>query len=236
MKKEDFNDWLGRKVEFQTKITIGAVVATACLGLLGFVVQGGLLFLLLKWGYGWPVAFLAVTAIFGGMGFFVYVTAPRQLCDADHVALINGRETRIDIAPTMASAWTFAFGSMESDQSIFERIFAMLMIVPRMFWTSWYLYRRVDQVKQVDVTECGKVLRMVLKKAERVDVTEIADKFSKMDITQTLRQMSLIDGVVFLTKESVGISLANRFKDDLEKGLTNTDTVPDEDSSLFDGT
>ena len=236
MKKEDFNAWLDRKVEFQTKITIGAVVATSCLGLLGFLLQGGLLFLLLQWGYGGPVAFLAVTGIFGGMGFFVYLTAPNQLRDATHEVRISSRRIVVNIAPTMSSAWTFGFGSMDSDQSIFERIFAMLMIVPRMFWTSWYVYQRVDDVRQIDVAECGKVLRMVLKKAERVDVTEIAEKFTKMDIPRTLRQVSLIDGVVFLTKGSVGISLANRFKDDLEKGLSDENAVSDGNSSLFDGT
>ena len=125
-------------------------------------------------------------------------------------------------------------GSLESDQSILERIFGMMMLVPRMFWTALYVFARTKEVKDIDVKECGAMLRYALKKAERVDVTEIAKKRPATDLPRTIRQVSLLDGVVFLTKGKLGFTLANRFKDDLEKGTGKVTSTSTEDSSPFD--
>ena len=69
------------------------------------------------------------------------------------------------------------------------------------------------------MAECGKVLRLLLKKSERVDAEDIASKWHRMDLPKTLRQVSLVDGVVFLSKDGVGLSLAKRFTETLEKDL-----------------
>lgn len=234
MKKEDFNSWLAARVQTQIKITIGACVAMSVLGLLAFLCQGGLLYALLAWGYGRFIAIIALLGIFGGMGFFTWVTAPKNLCDEVHEVSLTSSDLNIQIAPTMASAWTFAIGSLDSDQSIPERIFGMMMLVPRMFWTAWYLSSRIKDVREIDVLECGKVLRLLLKKAEKVEASEIADKFSKMDLPKILRQVSLMEGVVFLTKGKLGISLATRFRDDLEKGMPDIGSSSSTPVSPFD--
>ncbi len=220
MKKEQFNTWLSSKVELQAKITVGACVAMICLGLLAFLLQGGFLYLALSAGYGSRLlAATIVLAIFGGMGLYIFRTAPRTLCDGRHKVEIDGHNVTIRVAPAMSNAWTFAVGSLESDQSIPERIFGLMMIVPRMFWTASYVFNRIDEVRQIDVEECGKVLRLLLKKSTRVNAADIAAKWRQMDLSKTLRQVSLIDGVVFLTKEGVGLSLAKRFTEMLEKDL-----------------
>ena len=234
MNKDEFNSWLAGKVEFQSKITIGAVSAMCGIGLLAFLIQGGLLFVLLKWGYGLSVAVIAVGGIFGGMGYYTWLTAPKTLCDDEHEIEVDGRDVLIRVAPTMSSAWTFAMGSMDSDQSIYERIFGMMMVVPRMFWTAWYVFRRVSDVREIEVRECGAILRYLLKKAERVDVRDIAEKRPQTDLAKTLRQVSMIDGVVFLTKGEIGLTLADRFKDDLEKGMGIRGAAVAENSSPFD--
>jgi hypothetical protein len=219
MKKEQFNTWLSSKVDLQAKITVGACVAMVALGLLAFLLQGGFLYLALYWGYGSLLAAVTVLAIFGGMGLYIFRTAPQTLCDGRHEVQINDRTVTIRVAPTMSNAWTYAFGSLESDQSIPERIFGIMMVVPRMLWTASYVFNRIDDVRQIDVTECGKVLRLLLKKSERVDAEDIASKWQRIDLPKTLRQVSLVDGVVFLTKEGLGLSLAKRFTETLEEDL-----------------
>ena len=111
-------------------------------------------------------------------------------------------------------------GSRDSDISVPERIFGMFMMVPRMFCTAWYLFKRAADVKDIDVRECGAILRFLLKKAERVNVHEIADKRPKTELTKTLRQVSMIDGVVFLSRGEIGLTLAIRFKDEVEKAMS----------------
>ncbi|MCA9048922.1 MAG: hypothetical protein KDA89_09365 [Planctomycetaceae bacterium] len=223
MKKSQFDEWLRGRVEFQRKVTIGGCAAMAAVALIAFLLQGGLLYILLAWGYGRAAAIVSLLLIFGGMGIYTFLTAPKQLCDSLHDVTVDDRTVQLRIAPTMAAAWTYGLGSLDSDQSIPERIFGLLMVVPRMLWTSMYVGHRVQDVQAINVADCGRVLRFVLKKAERVNAAEIAEKFPDIDLTGILRQVSLIDGVVFLTKESVGLSLANRFRDDLEQGLRSAE-------------
>jgi len=234
MKKEQFNNWLSRKVDAQAKLTIGACVSMVALGLLAFLLEGGILYLLLSWGYGRVPAAVTVLTIFGGMGLYIFRTAPQTLCDGRHEVQIDDRTVTIKVAPTMSNAWTYAIGSLESDQSVPERIFGIMMIVPRMMWTSSYVFNRIDQVRQIDVAECGKVLRLLLKKSERVDAEDIASKWHRMNLSKTLRQVSLVDGVVFLTKNGLGLSLAKRFTETLEKDLYG-DSRQVSPASPFDG-
>ena len=236
MKKSEFNAWLVKRVEFQTKVTVGACAGMAGVGLLAFIVQGGLLWVLFwaAYGSGWLAA-LVVLLIFGGMSVFTRLTAPKTLCDQEHEVEAENGDVTIHLAPTLSSAWTYAMGSLESDQSIPERIFGLMMIVPRMAWTSKYVFGRIQEVKEIDVASCGQVLRRLLKKAERVDATDLAERFPDMNLPKTLRELSLMDGVVFLTKGEVGLTLANRFKDDLEKGLPSVKAAVAPQGSPFDG-
>lgn len=234
MNKDQFNAWLGEKVEFQSRLTISAMLGMVAIGAVALLFQGGLLFIFLKWGYGLFPAFVAVLGIFGGMGFYTWATAPATLCDEQHDVELEDRSIVIPTAPTMSTAWTFAMGSLESDQSILERIFGMMMLVPRMFWTALYVFDRTKEVKDIDVRECGAMLRYALKKAERVNVDEIAKKRPATDLPRTIRQVSLLDGVVFLTKGKLGFTLANRFKDDLEKGMGKVKSTSADEPSLFD--
>ena len=232
MKKEVFNEWLRKRVEFQVKVTIGACAGMVALGLLALLIQGGLLYFLLSAAYGSRILAAAVVLlILCGMGAYVWVTGPTKLADADHEVQTGFKTITVRLAPTLSNAWTYAMGSMDSDQSIPERIVSLFMLIPRFFWTAWYVFGRITQVKEIDSESCGKVIRMVLKRSERVEAAEVAEKFKSMDMPTTLRQLSLIDGVVFLTKESVGISLANRFKDDLEQSLSPNTNTPAESSS-----
>lgn len=234
MTKEEFNEWLTERVETQTKVTIGAVVAMVGLGLVAFAFQGGLLAAIFSLSIGWIVGFLVVFAIFSAMYYFVHMTAPKKHCDSRHKIDLKTKKTKIRVAPTIANSWSFALGSIDSDQSIFERVFGLMMIVPRMLWTARYLHKRVEEVRDIDVSACSKVLRMALEKAERISVNEVEEKYENMDIVKTMRQVSLIDGVVFLTKEGVGLSLASRFKEELAEWLNRGKEKPDEESSRYD--
>ena len=234
MNKEQFNTWLGERVQFQVKLTISAMVSMIVIGALAFLIQGGLLFIFLKWGYGLFPAIVAVLGIFGGMGAYTWATAPSKLCDEQHDVDLENKTIVVSTAPTMSAAWTFAMGSLESDQSIPERIFGFMMLVPRMFWTAFYISKRLKEVKEIDSRECGAILRFALKKAERVDIAEIATKRPETDLPLTIRQLSLMDGIVFLTKGKLGLTIANRFKDDLEKAMGKPATKSPADSSPFD--
>ena len=235
MKTKHFNAWLRRRVRHQTKVTIGACAGMAVLGLLAFAIQGGLLYLIFSYAYSSRfLGVLTVVLLFGSMTGFVWLTAPSRLGDSVHEIMTGNGTVKVRLAPTLSNAWTFAMGSLETDQSIPERILSVMMLMPRMSWTSFYIFRRISRIKAVDIEGCSKILRIMLKRSERVEAAEIADQHTDMDAAAIFSQMSLIDGVVFLTKDEVGISLANRFRDDLERDLTKNDPSVSTSSSPFD--
>lgn len=236
MKKEQFHQWVREKVDTQIKLVYAAMAAMIALGLIGFLIQAGLLYAIFSYAYNSrTLGFMIPAVLFGGMGVFTWLMSPRNLRDSVHKGKNDGEEMKIRVAPTMANCWTFALGSLEIDRSIPERIWGMMLIVPRLFWTAWYLFQRADDVKQIDVPECCKVLRLALKKGERVELEEFGDRFESMDLPKILRQVSLIDGVVFLTKRGFGMSLANRFKEDLEKGIEQIAARPIVSDDDFEG-
>lgn len=236
MKKEQFHQWVREKVGTQVKIVYAAMAAMIALGLIGFLIQAGLLYAIFSYAYNSRTLGILIPAtLFGGMGVFTWLMSPKHLRDSVHEGQNDGETVKIRVAPTMASCWTFALGSLEADRSIPERILGMMLIVPRLFWTAMYLFQRAEDVKQIEVPECCKVLRLALKKAERVELEEFGDRFESMDLPKILRQVSLIDGVVFLTKRGFGMSLANRFKEDLEKGLEQIAARPAVPKDEFEG-
>lgn len=219
MTKEDFNLWLKKRCETQSKLLMGAIGGMITIGLIAFLVQGGLLYLIFWAASGHLLAFPVVAGLFGGIGYFTWMTAPKMLCDDEYEVETDDGDITVGIAPSISSAWTFAMGSRDSDISILERVAGMFMIVPRMFWTALYLKKRNEDVQKIDVRECGAILRFALKKAERVGVEEIMDKRPKTNLSKTMREVSLIDGVVFLVRNGLGLTLANRFKQDVETGV-----------------
>lgn len=236
MKKEYFNAWLKNRVDSQARITIAACAGMAVLGLLVFVIQGGLLYLVFSTAYGSRfLGMMIVGLIFGGMGLVTWLGAAKPLMDAEHEVAAGFGNVKVGLAPTLSNAWTFAMGSMDSDQTVPQRILNLVMLSPRLLRTAVYVQGRIQRVKDIDVENCGRVLRLVLRKSERVDVAAVAEKFPDLDLAAVLRDLSLIDGVVFLTKDSVGITLANRFKDSLEAELANVQPSQAADASPFDG-
>ena len=219
MKKEQFHQWIHGKVDTQVKLVYAAMAAMIVLGLLGLAIQAGLLYAIFSSAYGRAVGILVPFVTFGCMGLFTWLVSPKILKDSSHKGVADGESMKVRVAPTMSNCWTFALGSLEIDRSILERILGAMLIVPRLFWTAWYLFQRAEDVKQIEVPECAKVLRLALKKAERVELNEFGDRFEEMDLPKTLRQVSLIDGVVFLTKRGFAMSLANRFTEDLEQSM-----------------
>ena len=64
MKTSQFNEWLKNRVEYQSRIIMGAIAGMVVVGLLGLLVQGGFLYLVLQW-YGTATAIIMILVIWG---------------------------------------------------------------------------------------------------------------------------------------------------------------------------
>ena len=218
LKKEQMRRWLTERLQTQKQLVMAAVVGMAVIGTVATLIEFMLFYLIIRIGFlksGAP-AMLATLMILATIQYFTLLWMPKQLADIDHESVSEDEVTIVKSAATMSAAWTYAFGSLESDRTWIEILLGLLSLPQRMFAAAWFSWQRKGEIDAVEIAPCALILRLLHKEAERVDLKKITEEIELTDLTQTLRQVSLIDGVVFLTRNSVGLSLANRLVDDIE--------------------
>jgi hypothetical protein len=218
LKKEQMRRWLGERLQTQKQLVMAAMAGMAVIGTIATLMEFVLFSLIIRVGFlksGAP-AMLASLMILATIQYFTLLWMPKQLADIDHESVSEDEVTIVKSAATMSSAWTYAFGSLESDRTWVEILLGLLSLPQRMFAAAWFAWQRKGEIEAVEIAPCALILRLLHKEAERVDLKKITEEIELPDPGKTLRQVSLIDGVVFLTRNSVGLSLANRLVDDIE--------------------
>ena len=218
LKKEQMRRWLTERLQTQKQLVTAAMVGMSIIGTIATLMEFVLFYLILRIGFlksGAP-AMLATLMILATIQYFTLLWMPKQLADIDHESVSEDEVTVVKSAATMSAAWTYAFGSLESDRTWVEILLGLLSLPQRMFAAAWFAWQRKGEIEAVEIASCALILRLLHKEAERVDLNKITEEIELPDLAKTLRQVSLIDGVVFLTRNSVGLSLANRLVEDIE--------------------
>lgn len=233
MKKNDFRIWLEDRVRQQSRLLMAAAAAMAAAGFTAALIELLLIWLILNAGFvtsGFLSALLAI-AVSGIILFVTWQRMPVNLCDASHSVDVAGVPLTIREAPSMSDVWTFALGSFEAERSWLERIPGLAAMPQRLICAAWYVWQRLTQLRQLDIAGAAHVIRLVYRKAERMEFSEIAEKRPETDLVRTLREVSLIDGVMFLTRKPAAISLAQRLTDELNswKSSPESDSPDGED-------
>ncbi len=216
MKKDLYRQWFTDQLQHQTRLLTGAVAAMCGLGLIATIIGSSVLAFVLHFGFyfsSWIFAYVIAFGFMGLMLFFVYLQMPKHLADSEHEVELEEGSAIIRTAPTMSTVWTYALGSLETDQSWIERFISIVALPQRMFCAAWFTWQRMTQLKAIDVNACSAVLKLLHKKEERVEVADLVEKLQLPDLTTTLRNVSLIDGVMFLKQKSMGLSLTRRLID-----------------------
>ena len=210
--------WLTERLQTQKQLVMAAMVGMAVIGTVATLIEFVLFYLIIRIGFiqSGVLAMLATLGILATIQYFTLLWMPKQLADIDHESVSEDEVTIVKSAATMSSAWTYAFGSLESDRTWIEILLGLLSLPQRMFAAAWFSWQRKGEIEAVEIAPCALILRLLHKEAERVDLKKITEEVELTDLAQTLRQVSLIDGVVFLKRNSVGLSLANRLVDDIE--------------------
>lgn len=221
MTKEEFIDWLRGRVSRQVTLTISACAGLAVAGLATFMMTGGLLFLIMWYLYnGFAVPFLLFSGLYAVATVYVLATVGRHLPEQEHVAEWNGDVTEFRLANPLSHFWTYSMGSLDSEQTFPERILNIALMPPRFFWSVWQVWLRIQNLKQIDCEACGRVLRLAVKKSEMVPAALILEKLGReYDMRTLFYDLSMINDVVFLTHSTVGVSLAQGFRDDLDGAI-----------------
>ncbi len=217
MKKDEYRRWFSDQILLQNRLLMGAIAAMAGLGLVATLLEMLIFASILRVGFvgSWIVAFLMTTGILGAVLFLTFIRLTKQLGDREHELEQDEGITIIRTAPTMTAVWTYALGSLETDQSWVERLLGMLALPQRLFCAAYFAWQRTVQLKAVDMNSCAAVIRLLDRKAERVEVGQLIEELQISDPPATLRNLSLIDGVMFLAQKTLGLSLTNRLVDDM---------------------
>ena len=217
MKKDEYRRWFSDQLVLQNRLLMGAIAAMAGLGLMATLMEMLIFASIIHVGFrfAWILAFLTTIGILGGVLFLTFLRLPKQLADREHELELDDRITIIRTAPTMTAVWTYALGSLESDQSWVERLLGMLALPQRLFCAAYFAWQRTEQLKTVDVNNCAAVIRLLDRKSERVEVGVLMEELQLSNLEATLRNLSLIDGVMFLAQKTLGLSLTNRLVDDM---------------------
>lgn len=217
MKKEEMRQWLTDRLMTQNKLLIGAMAGMVVIGLIATLMEFGLFSAILRVGFvgGWISAFLITLIILGAVQALTLFQMPKHLSDSEHDVEVDGANLVIRVVPNMTAVWTYAFGSMETDQSWQQRLVGILSMPQRMCSAAWFTWKRLQELKVVAVEPCAAVIRLLYKEGEGVEIGKIAAELNLANLPTTIRHVSLIDGVFFLTRRTIGLSLATRLVDDI---------------------
>jgi len=223
MKKRGFRNWVLNRIETQRKLTLAAAVGMVAVGLLLLLVEAGLLFLLLLTAYSFTTAFVIVVGLFGCLGAYSWLRAQKELVDRKHQAACHTTVVELRVVPPVSDVWSWAFGSMDPDRSLIDKFVAVTMQAPRLFCAAWYTWHRLEDVQNIDKEATVEVMKVLFRSDHSVRVEEIDDKLEDEDLVQTIRDVSLLDGIVFLTKDEITISIAPRLNEDLDAWRAETE-------------
>lgn len=229
-KKRGFKSWVYKVIEDQRKLIFWSAAGMAGLGMALFLLQAGFLFVLFAMaGYSFMTQMLVIVGLYGAMGLYCWSLSQKELVDSKHEAVVDGATVELSIAPATSQVWSWAFGSMDADRTITEWITGILLIVPKLLCAAWYIWERVDDVHCIDETSILEALKVLFRSDHAVRPQAIQDAIGDDDLTKAIRDMSLLDGVVFLTKNDLSISIAPRLSDDLDawRSAGETEESPD---------
>ncbi|MBL8809502.1 MAG: hypothetical protein JNM43_04930 [Planctomycetaceae bacterium] len=228
MKKEEARRWLRERLKTQERLTMGAMAAMFAIGGFAWMMELGMAWLIIRAGFfsSWIFSFLIAAGILGALQYVVLLRMPRSLADRK-VSNDSGDEVDFVTAQPLSAVWMYGLGSLETDQSWQERLLGILCLPQRMISAGLFTKKRLEEVRKINVDACASVLRHLHKEAERVEVADLAEELDLADPRQTIRETTLIDGVVVLTRRTPGLSLANRLIDDINDWLQKAHAAND---------
>ena len=95
-----------------------------------------------------------------------------------------------------------------ANAAAFVKIIADLVLSgPRFVSAAWQTFQRSQRLKRMDVALLAEVFTLLLSAGRRVSLAEILPRLGHCDPSEVFRQLSEIEGVVFLNSPPPGISL-----------------------------
>jgi hypothetical protein len=228
MKKEQARRWLREWLQHQRQVTKFSFLGLAGLALVAWPMELGLLTMILWLGFtgSWLSAFVLAGAVLGLIQWLTLRRLSENLGDrVVSVADSNSAEVQYRLAQGLPAVWTYAFGNMDTDLSWQEKLVAVLCMPQRLAAAAVFANRRQQELLGVDVDQCAAVLRHLYREAERVEISKLSEELQLRSPVTVIREVSLIDGVLLLTRRTAGLSLAGRLAESMAEWLQQDSAV-----------
>ena len=142
-------------------------------------------------------------------------TTDRGYLDNIDIDIGPGRQVKVAALRIAGYGSMTAFTDLKTTRSSLKMITTLLYTGPRMFTDAFRLLIKFSRLRSMDVTACAQVFKLLLRSDERVPFSVIVEKKPRMDPAVIFPQLKLIEGVVFLTKDTPGLVLAPLLRDEI---------------------
>lgn len=128
-----------------------------------------------------------------------------------------------------SSGWGVFIFDPELGGPLVRFVSAVFLTSPRMIELGKELKRRAARLEQADAALCSKVVRRMVKTQKRVTMVDMQKNMPNEDLASLVQILTDVDGIIFLTKNGIGLTLAPRFNEEFQKWIANRDDVAELD-------
>jgi hypothetical protein len=212
-------DWLAFQLRHDGTIYAGAA-ALAMFGALvaGLVSLGFVWFVLWVgpfWVGGWIALLLALVAV---TGLFLL----QRRYDGDHTEPVKvdaGTRGRITLrlSRLTGNSWLMFLDRPSGDLHPAVRfVLNLFLLAPRLFALGRQMWRRSQRVKTLDLEGVAAALDALMQAGNRVAIGDLIQEFPDRDPQRLLGDLTSLDGVILLSSEPPGLTLAPSVAEDYE--------------------
>jgi hypothetical protein len=221
MNQKQLQQWLTKKLTTQQRLLWIAAVASLLAGVillyLTFWITYGILWFTTYWWIS--LSHSTLMMISGLILMFLFIanaTTNRESLDTIELNVGPHRDLQVVVTRTAGMGWMMAFSDAKAARSTIKMIATLLFTGPRITVHTWKLIQKAARLRTIGIANCSTVLLQAIKLGERLTFESLLDDFSKESLPTLISDLTLIEGVVLLTSEPPGLTLAPHFVDELK--------------------
>ena len=219
MKKEQFRRWFTGKLESQARMQLSAAIGMGVVGGLALLLAAAVTAIFLSYvalgSFFW--SFLVAVILWGGITGLVHVSGGGEPQGNEIEFEWTGDLRDVRLEPGLGAVWSHALGSIDTDRSLLLKMVDRFLAPSRLLLGARYCYSRYQRMISADVESSMAVLRYVHRKNARITVDELLEKGGHHDLPRAFAELSLIDGVVWFTREEPAVAIALRLAEELDR-------------------
>lgn len=224
-KNDGVSAWLEQKARKQAKLYFLGAAALLPAGIVVLLITYLVICFVLWLAFSWLLPHLVLVGLVAlGVVALLFrgnaVTDPEYLDELRFNQVPGGRIT-VTVARATGGSWLMAFTGADSAHTFIKPIVTFLFQGPRILTLAWRMFRKGRRLQSIDVAACAKVLVLLLNSGRRIAFDDILLRRPEIDPLLVFPQLRDIDGVLFLSTEPQGLTIAPHLVDEISDWRAN---------------